>query len=80
MERGWRSGARFPRKPIYGPRLDEPPYDPTNGGCFGCGEKAGVMTFGLVFVGRPAGIWRLCEPCYLWGNRRDPRDADPLSA
>jgi len=79
-------GARFgPDNPLSGPRLprtfDEETGDPANGGCFGCGDKTTrLMDFGLVYRGKAAGHWRLCETCYEWGNTRDPRDTDPRQA
>lgn len=78
-------GARSdPTNPWSGPRLPrtpEPdPYDPARGGCFNCGEKTGVMEFGLLRDGKNAGRWRLCGPCFEWGNARDPQDTDPLAA
>ena len=45
-----------------------------------CGDKVGVMEFALTRKGKAAGRWNLCEPCYLWGNPRDPQEADPLQA
>lgn len=73
------SGPRL-KQSIREPRTDDPDYDPSKGGCFNCGDKAGVMEFILVRKYVPAGHWRLCGPCWEWGNVRDPRDTDPLTA
>ena len=67
-----------------GPHLPSggPDFDPGNGGCFNCGDKGVKLTdFQLVHVatGKHAGHWRLCDPCWSWGNPRDPRETDPLS-
>lgn len=75
------SGPRLAGRPrIAGPRADEEPFDPTNGACFNCGDKVGVMEFVLARNFQAAGHWRLCGPCWEWGNVRDPRDTDPLTA
>lgn len=74
------SGPRLPKQSIRGPRSDDPVYDPSSGGCFNCGDKAGVMEFILTRNGHTAGHWRLCGPCFEWGNVRDPQATDPLTA
>lgn len=70
--------------PNAGPHLPTggPEFDPARGGCFNCGDKTvRLMDFRLLHgSGKLAGHWRLCESCWEWGNPRDPRDADPLSA
>lgn len=74
MERGWRSGPRPNLSPT--PELDY--YDPAKRICFNCGERVGIMDFVLVHKGAVAGHWRLCGPCWSWGNPPDRQAADPL--
>ncbi len=77
MERGWRSGPRH-HKTLPS---ELAPVDPAAGGCFNCGDKGGkLMDFRLVHVptGRAAGHWRLCQPCWEWGQGAGPVfDPDP---
>lgn len=76
MESGWRSGPRH-RPP---PNPDPDHYNPAKGGCMCCGDREGVLEFALLRNGKPAGRWRLCGPCWEWGNPRNPQEADPLTA
>lgn len=69
------SGPRLPRN-----RSSEAEFDPAKRICFNCGERSGVLEFSLSYLGKPAGRWRLCGPCYEWAHPRDPREADPLTA
>lgn len=76
------SGPRLPyarRQSAYGPRGDED-FGPGPDICNGCGDRYGVMDFGLVRGGKVVGVWRLCPACFEWGSPRDPRDADPRQA
>lgn len=51
--------------------------------CLTCGvpDQVGnaLMEFGLVYLGRPAGWYRLCERCWLHANPPQPVDPSQLA-
>ena len=80
-------GPRLPndRRKLNRPSDAEDIADPANGEvvprCWACStpnhDHNRLTMFALVFEGKAAGVWQLCERCY-WRRNPPPTAVDPL--